>query len=84
MLADLPLRAPHQANLSNSIYVSGRIHTVQLSDLQPNTTYYYMCAHACMQPLRMHATAVRSPAPHAWRGAGWGTRRQPGATSTPS
>ena len=31
-----------QANDSNSFYVSGRIHTVLLTDLVPSTTYYYV------------------------------------------
>ena len=29
------------ANASNSYYTSGSIHTVLLTDLTPDTTYYY-------------------------------------------
>ena len=33
---------------ADTFYVSGRIHTVLLKDLEPNTTYYYR-KEACMR-----------------------------------
>lgn len=34
------------ANPDNNYYVSPLIHTVLLTDLAPDTTYYYRCKHA--------------------------------------